>query len=88
MGRDERVEHDGYAQQDPHDVARQLTDAAALLANVFARLDAEDWDRRVEYGYPAKLERSLRWVGVHTLHEVRHHLRDVGRQLAPDAGSA
>lgn len=88
MGRDERVEHDGYAQQDPDDVARQLTDAAALLANVFARLDAEDWDRRVEYGYPAQLERSLRWVGVHTLHEVRHHLRDVGRQLAPDAGSA
>jgi hypothetical protein len=87
MGRDERVDHDGYAQQDPAAVARQLTDAAALLANVLARLDAPDWERRVEYGYPARLERSLRWVGVHTLHEVRHHLEDVRRQLAPSAGS-
>ncbi len=88
MGRDERVEHDGYAQQDPDAVARQLTDAAALLANVLARLDADDWERRVVYGYPVRLERSLRWVGMHTLHEVRHHLGDVRRQLAPDGGSA
>jgi hypothetical protein len=88
MGRDERVEHDGYDQQAPDAVARQLTDAAALLANVLARLDAEDWERRIVYGYPARLERSLRWVGVHTLHEVRHHLADVRRQLAPDADRA
>src|SRR5690242_3110957 len=27
MGRDERVEHEGYADQAPTDVARQLTDA-------------------------------------------------------------
>ena len=40
MGRDERVEHDGYAAQDPEDVARQLEDAAALFANVLDRLDA------------------------------------------------
>lgn len=28
-------------------------------------------------------ERSLRWVAVHTLHEVHHHLLDVGRQVPP-----
>lgn len=77
MGREERVEHDGYATQSPTDVARQLNDAAALLANVLARLGPEDWERRVVYNYPEGMERSLRWVAVHTVHEVVHHLGDV-----------
>ena len=81
MGRDERVEHDGYAEQKPADVARQLRHAAHLFANVLGRLGPEDWDRNVSYNYPKPLERSLRWVAVHTVHEVRHHLLDVRRQL-------
>lgn len=81
MGRDERVEHDGYALQDPDSVARQMADAATMFANVLARLPDSDWDRSVVYGYPARTERSLRWVAVHTVHEVRHHLADVARQL-------
>jgi hypothetical protein len=81
MGRDERVEHDGYADQDPADVARQLGDAAKLFANVLRRLKGSDWDRTVIYNYPVRAERSLRWVAVHALHEVRHHLLDVRRQL-------
>ncbi|MGH9112969.1 MAG: DinB family protein [Acidimicrobiales bacterium] len=83
MGRDERVEHDGYAEQDPRDVARQLVDAAELFANVLARLGPTDWERTVMYNFPELLERSLRWVAVHTVHEVRHHLLDIRRQLAP-----
>jgi len=82
MGRDERVEHDGYGEQDPADVARQVTDAARLFANVLGRLGAEEWERSVVYGYPARAERTLRWVAVHTEHEVRHHLLDIRRQLA------
>jgi len=78
MGRDERVEHDGYAQQDLEDVARQLTDAAAMFANDLDRLSPTDWDRTVIYSYPTQQQRSLRWVAVHTLHEVRHHGRDIG----------
>ncbi|WP_082274464.1 DinB family protein [Mycobacterium innocens] len=80
MGRNERVEHDGYAEQQPEDVARQLADAAQLLGNVLARLRADDWDRTVVYHYPETHERSLRWVAVHTLHEARHHLLDIRRQ--------
>ncbi len=83
MGREERVDHDGYAKQDPEDVARQLADAARLFANVLSRLDVSDWDRTVVYNYPAPAERSLRWVAVHTLHEVQHHTADVQRQLSP-----
>lgn len=82
MGRDERVEHDGYAEQEVTAVTRQLTDAALLFANVLQRLSEPDWDRTVLYNYPHLAERSLRWVAVHTLHEVRHHTMDVNRQLS------
>jgi hypothetical protein len=88
MGRDERVDHDGYGHQDPGAVARQLSDAASLFANVLARLDPASWERTVMYNYPVHLERSLRWVAVHTVHEVRHHLLDVRRQLASGADGA
>ena len=83
MGRDERVEHDGYADQRPADVVRQLHDAALLVANVLARVEsAGDWERTVMYNYPEPWERSLRWVAAHTVHEVRHHLLDMDRQLS------
>lgn len=81
MGREERVEHDGYAEQEPDDVARQLEDAAKLFGNVLARLAAEDWDRAVVYNYPESQERSLRWLAVHTAHEVQHHLLDIRHQV-------
>jgi hypothetical protein len=80
MGRDERVGHDGYAEQEPEDVARQLADAAHLFGNVLARLTADDWDRTVVYHFPETRERSLRWIAVHTVHEVWHHLRDIRHQ--------
>ncbi|WP_297793573.1 DinB family protein, partial [Mycobacterium sp.] len=81
MGREERAEHDGYNEQDPTEVARQLADAAALFSNVLARFSADDWDRTVIYHYPETHERSLRWVAVHTAHELQHHLLDIRRQL-------
>ena len=81
MARDERVEHDGYAEQDPDRVALQLNEAAFLFANVLARFEPDDWDRTVMYNWPAPFERSLRWVAVHTEHEVKHHLLDVRRQF-------
>ena len=81
MGRDERVEHDGYNDQLPASVSRQLRDAAMLFAGVLARL-GDDWNRTVIYNYPAPTVRDLRWVAVHTQHEVHHHLTDVVRQIA------
>jgi hypothetical protein len=83
MGRDERAEHDGYAEQAPTDVARQLVDAGALFVNALARLSPADWDRTMIYNYPVPTPRSLRWVAVHTEHEARHHLGDVRAQLGP-----
>ena len=83
MNRDERVEYDGYAEQIPEVVARQLRDAASMFSNVLSRLADADWERTLIYNYPAPTERSLKWVAVHTLHEVRHHLGDVQVQLPP-----
>jgi len=85
MGRDERVDHDGYAEQDPDAVARQLRDAAAMFVNVLARLRADEWKRTLMYSYPVDMERSLRWVAEHTEHEVQHHLLDVRQQVADSA---
>ncbi|MEV0341039.1 DinB family protein [Nocardia sp. NPDC050713] len=82
MGRDERVEHEGYNDQHPEDVARQLADAAMLFGNVLDRLGPADWNREILYAYPERSIRTLRWLAVHTLHELRHHLLDMRRKLA------
>ena len=81
MGRDVRVEHDGYAHQDPEDVARELDVAASLLAGTLSRLGPADWERTVVYNWPSEQVRSLRWVAVHTVHEAQHHLMDLRRQV-------
>jgi hypothetical protein len=46
-----------------------------------ARFDPDVWERTLMYNYPAPWERSLRWVAVHTQHEIVHHLGDVRAQL-------
>lgn len=81
MGRAERVQHDGYADQDPDDVVRQLTECAALLGHLLGRLTEESWGRTLVYNYPDRAERSLAWLAVHTLHEAVHHTHDIRRQL-------
>lgn len=83
MGRDERVMHDGYAEQNPVEVAAEVTMAARLLANVLGRLDGADWELHLAYNWPERCERTLRWVASHTLHDVHHHLLDAHRQLDP-----
>ncbi len=82
MGRDERVAHEGYAESNPTEVAEEVTIAARLLANVLRRLDSRDWELRIVYNWPQRTERTLRWVAANTLHDVRHHLLDIRRQLA------
>jgi hypothetical protein len=79
MLRDDRVTFEGYNDSAVEDVARQVLDAAALLANALDRLDDEGWARTVLYNYPTEQERTLRWLAVHTVHEVRHHLADITR---------
>jgi DinB superfamily len=81
MHRDERVELERQNDQDPARVAEQLRVATDLLAELFAALDDDQLERTGIYNYPAPQERSIRWIGVHTLHECRHHLLDIEEVL-------
>jgi S-DNA-T family DNA segregation ATPase FtsK/SpoIIIE len=81
MGRDERVTRDHYNDQDPLIVADQLEAAADAIGTEFAGLSAEQWERTAIYNWPTSAERSMAWLGRHTVHEGRHHLRDVDAAL-------
>jgi hypothetical protein len=78
MGRDERADFDGYIEQDPVDVARQLIDATSMYVRVIERLGPADWDRTLLHG---SVERPLGWTVAQAHHEVQHHLLDIRRQL-------
>lgn len=80
MGRDERVEHDGYNDQQPADVAMQLEQSGLLFDGVLRRLAPADWDRTIVYRFPERTRRSMQWVAVHTEHEMAHHLADIRAQ--------
>lgn len=77
MGRDERVEYDGYNEQAPADVARQLVDAELLLTNALSRLSGDDRERTLIYSYPEPTVRTLSWLAAQTAHELVHHHLDI-----------
>jgi hypothetical protein len=81
MRREERVLELAYAEQDPTEVAAAVAANGDALAAAFEGLEPDQWQRPVVYSYPAPWERSLLWVGQHTVHELHHHLLDVGRGL-------
>ena len=82
MYREERVAFDRYNEQPPEVVAAQLLMAAAMLANAFAGLTDEQWNRSLVYGFPESSVRTVEWVGHHTLHELAHHQADIAGILA------
>lgn len=86
MRRDERVAELAYNEQDPTMVAADIAANADTLAQSFATLDDSAWSRTGIYGYPDAAERSLLWMGQHTIHEAHHHLLDVGRVLRTARG--
>jgi DinB superfamily len=86
MHRDERVALEHQNEQEPARVAEQLVSAMELLTGLFAVLDDVQLERIGVYNYPAPQERSIRWIGVHTLHECRHHLLDIEKLLIGTSG--
>lgn len=86
MRRDERVSELAYNEQDPAEVAAAIAANAASLAGAFAALSPSEWARTGIYGYPEAAERSLLWMGRHTIHEAHHHLLDVGRAMRTARG--
>jgi DNA segregation ATPase FtsK/SpoIIIE, S-DNA-T family len=81
MHRDLRVSFAHYNDEPVEQLLAQLSFAAALIGDAFARLEEDQWSRTCIYNYPVPAERSLLWVGQHTVHEGEHHLLDVTRGL-------
>jgi hypothetical protein len=81
MRREERVVEEGYNEQDPQRVARELRAAAEALAQTLDRLDEHGWGRTGVYNWPTTEVRTLDWVARHTVHEGRHHIMDIERLL-------
>ena len=78
MGREERVADRRYNEQDPAVVGRELVVAADALASTLEGLDPGGWTRTGVYNYPERADRTVEWIGRHTVHEIRHHHRDLG----------
>lgn len=86
MGREERVVELAYNEQPPPEVAADIAANAAALALAFEALTPDEWARTGIYSYPEPAQRSLLWIGQHTIHEAHHHLLDVGRALRAARG--
>jgi hypothetical protein len=56
--------------------------AALLFTDLLHRLGPAEWDLEVVYLFPEPSRRNLRWVAVHTAHEVVHHLRDMDADVS------
>lgn len=82
MGREEHVDLHGYNDEEPTAVADQLVATAVRLADDLAGLDGAGQQRAGVHGWSEEAERTLEWVACHTLHEMKHHLRDIESLLA------
>lgn len=70
-----------YGNQDPATVAVELIEAAGTVAGIYATVDDATKDRR---GYRSNGSVfSVESLGSYHLHDVVHHLHDVGAMLAP-----
>jgi len=84
---DDRATLARYGAEDPKDVGRELTVAAEMLAWGFEGLDETQWQRRCIYNFPEAAERSVLWLGRHSVHEGEHHLHDVDAVLRSAAAT-
>jgi hypothetical protein len=67
---------DRYDLQAPAVVASELTDAADALAEAFDGVTGEEWDRPGRRSNGSVF--TVRTLGLYFLHDVVHHLHDVG----------
>jgi hypothetical protein len=86
MRRDERVSELRYNAQVPTEVADAIDANADALAALLEGFSDEEWSRSMSYSYPVLAVRPLSWVAQHTVHELEHHLLDIGRVLRAARG--
>jgi hypothetical protein len=72
---------DRYGEQDPHQVAAELRDAAAAFADSVEGVPADGWDRPGSRGDGAAFTAGS--LTRYVLHEITHHLHDVRTDRPP-----
>jgi hypothetical protein len=82
MVREEHVDLHGHNDEEPAAVADQLVATAVRLADDLAGLDGAGRRSVGVHSWPEEAQRTLEWVARHTLHEMKHHLRDIESVLA------
>jgi hypothetical protein len=73
---DETAVADRYGEQDPGTVADELTRAGASFAAAYARVPADGWGRTGIRSNGSEF--TVLTLGQYGLHDLRHHLWDVG----------
>ncbi|MCX6397245.1 MAG: DinB family protein [Propionibacteriales bacterium] len=68
---------DRYGDQDPRVVADEMAVAAAAIAAVFADVHPEQWQRTGRRSNGSAF--TVASLGAYYLHDVVHHLHDIGR---------
>jgi uncharacterized damage-inducible protein DinB len=82
VGLTARVVNERYNERAVADVRAALASAVERFASAFERLDGVALARTGIYNWPERAERTLAWLGRHTIHELRHHLGDIATGLA------
>lgn len=77
---DETAVTDRYAEQDTATVARQLAEAAAGLAGAYAAVPDDAWSRTGIRSNGSRF--TVLTLGQYGLHDLAHHLWDVGVDIA------
>jgi predicted carbohydrate-binding protein with CBM5 and CBM33 domain len=88
MRRDERAVEERYNEQDPAQVADELSAAGRAFADRLDALAPAEWARTGVYPWPEPRVRTVEWVARHTVHELQHHLVDLERLLGRPATDA
>jgi len=66
-----------YAEQDPATVSVELVEAAADVAAIYAGVTGDQWQRPGRRSNGSVF--TVETLGVYHLHDVVHHLHDIGR---------
>jgi hypothetical protein len=75
---DRTAVEDDYAGQDPGVVANEILTAATGLSAVYESIGAEEWDRTGLRSDGSRF--TVLTLGQYLLHDLRHHLWDVGAE--------
>jgi hypothetical protein len=76
---DETAVAERYGEQDPAGVADELADAAARLAATYATVADTQWERTGARSNGSRF--TVLTLGQYALHDIGHHLVDVGVEL-------